>query len=288
MTTDIDLRSRESGTAANAAAAASWPPVKVFKEWRQLHKNQRMNPIRPVPSPNDIPLELPEPPDRRCDARPPLLLGRAYRASFGLSQLSAEFRCSLLSEQLSDFAASPAHRITVLEAEVSELRSELKRLTAAVEQVIPSLNLSAGVFRSADDWLVFKVAVIGLPGDSDRRRTLIGWAEQFECGVDFEFLDIECGSELPPKTDAVLQCGSGQPIECDCVKLRVGFAGDSTVDSDIIVNLQTGAEVGRALAAAVCESKGSRDFVFENGGRTLRVNRSAEWGVRAWRCRRLR
>jgi hypothetical protein len=43
-------------------------------------------------------------------------------------------------------------------------------------------------------------------------------------------------------------------------------------------------DVGRALAAAVCESKGSRDFAFEDDGRTLRVSSDAEWGVRAWRC----
>jgi hypothetical protein len=138
------------------------------------------------------------------------------------------------------------------------------------------LNLSTETLRSVNDSSVFKVAVVGPLGDSGRQRTLIGCAEQFESSVNFEFLNIECGSALPPKTDAVLQCVPGQPIECDCVRLLVGFVGDSVVDSDIEVNLQTGADVGRALAAAVCESKGSSYVTFADGIRTLRVSSDAE------------
>jgi hypothetical protein len=121
--------------------------------------------------------------------------------------------------------------------------------------------------------------------DIDRRRALIGWAEEFQCGVDFELLDLECGCALPPNMDAVLQCDPGQPVECNCMRLSVGFAGDSAVDPDVAVDLRTGVEVGLGLAATLCDAKRrGRDFAFENGSRTPRVTDDAEWGVRAWGC----
>jgi hypothetical protein len=88
----------------------------------------------------------------------------------------------------------------VLDAEVSELRRELKRLTAAFNNAFSSHKFSSGVFESADDNSVLKISEVGLPGDSERRRMLIDWAQKFECGVDFEFLDVDCGSALPSKT----------------------------------------------------------------------------------------
>jgi hypothetical protein len=167
----------------------------------------------------------------------------------------------------------------VLETAVSSLQSEVKLLTDAMEQVIPSFRLAAGAFKSADDSSVFNIAVLGQPGDSERRRARISWAEKDERGVSIKFLSVASGCSLSPKMDAVLECDFDEWIQCSCARLRIAFAGGTVPSSHLTVDLRTGTGVGRWLAAAVGKAKGTKKVTFGRELSTLAVTGDAKWGV---------
>jgi hypothetical protein len=114
----------------------------------------------------------------------------------------------------------------------------------------------------------------------NRVRSLIGWAERFECAISFELIGVEGDADLPAHANGVLLC------ECDSVRsvdgipsVRVGFVGFGTGWSEVVIDCETGSGADVAVAALYSRARGSRSFAFEDGGETLRLLGDAAGGV---------
>jgi hypothetical protein len=124
-----------------------------------------------------------------------------------------------------------------------------------------------------------KIAVIGPPGDSERRRSLIGWGERSDCAVEFEFREMDAG-KLPKNADGGFYCGMPLPEEQRGSKggrwLTIAFSPEH--NADVTVDLRTGEGIGLALAAVVSSAKGREKFEFFDGGVKLKLTRDdMEW-----------
>jgi hypothetical protein len=177
-------------------------------------------------------------------------------------------------------------RLGIVERELSRLKGDFGGLSAAVEAAVPWISCFECGFRRPKDSAVFKVVVVGDSKDRWRRLCLIEWAERFECGVSFEFLEMEAEAEceviVPEETNGALICGGRyrlSPLQSNRT-VRIGFVGaEVAADSEVMVDLRTGGGVGLALAALIGRSRDSSEFTFADMGRELRLSSDAQNGV---------
>jgi hypothetical protein len=106
-----------------------------------------------------------------------------------------------------------------------------------------------------------------MPSILERLLALIDWAERFRSDCCFPFIAVDgiraliCG----------LASGRGG---VEVPSMRIGFSGGCQADSEVTVDVRTGAGIGLALAALLSRREGGEDFEFVDGGATLPVTDS--------------